>query len=104
MRDVLALGVLGLLLVGAGTVAVAVVCATVTAARAVRALAGLRRRPLRTGPRPAAALLPGVRPFVWLQCDAVRCAHLQTPHYPAGPGYVSCSGCGARRPSPAPSP
>ncbi|MFF9146349.1 hypothetical protein ACF1BN_15960 [Streptomyces sp. NPDC014861] len=103
MRDVLALGVLVLLGIGAVTVTVAALCGAVAAARAAWALVGpSRRRPAM--PRPPAVVpeLPTFRPYVWVQCDTPKCGHLQTPHYPAGPGYVACSNCSARRPAPAP--
>ncbi|MFE6379203.1 hypothetical protein [Streptomyces roseolus] len=101
MRDALALGILALLGIGAVTVAVAVVCGAAAAAHAARALAGAsRRRPAR--PRPPAVLpvRPALRSYVWVQCDTLRCGHLQTPHYPDGPGYVACRTCSARRPAP----
>ncbi|MER8042731.1 hypothetical protein [Streptomyces sp. NPDC094032] len=92
MADLLALGLLGLLLLGAATLAAALVCATVAAGRA------LRRRPV-PEPLPAAEL-PAPRLFVWLACHTPRCGHLETAHYPAGPGYVMCDQCGTHRRAP----
>ncbi|MFF2774829.1 hypothetical protein ACFVU3_07960 [Streptomyces sp. NPDC058052] len=101
VRDALALGILALLGIGAVTVAVATVCGAAAAARAARALvSSSRRRPARTRPPAVPPVVPALRPYVWVQCDTPKCGHLQMPHYPAGPGYVACSNCAARRPAP----
>ncbi|NML55692.1 hypothetical protein HHL19_36265 [Streptomyces sp. R302] len=103
VRDALALGILLLLGIGAVTVAVAAVCGAAAATRAARALvSSRRRRPRRPRPPVVPPELPALRPYVWVECDTPKCGHLQTPHYPAGPNYVACSNCAARRPAPAP--
>ncbi|BAU83318.1 hypothetical protein SLA_2391 [Streptomyces laurentii] len=94
MHDLLPCAVLVLLAVGAATVAVGIVCAVLAAGRALRHLVSPRPRP--------AAELPAPRRCVWLACHTPRCGHMQTPHYPAGPGYVMCDRCGAHRRTPAP--
>ncbi|MFG2899550.1 hypothetical protein ACGFZH_21015 [Streptomyces zaomyceticus] len=94
MRDALALAVLGLLFLGAATVLVGTVCVTVAGGRALRRF---------FFPRPRVRLVrvvPAPRRYVWVACDTPRCGHLQTPHYPAGPGRVECNHCGTIRPRP----
>jgi hypothetical protein len=90
--NVLGLAVLALLLTGAATVVVGAVCGTLAAGRALHRL--LWPRPL------PAAVVPTPRRYAWVACDTPRCGHLQTPHYPAGPGRVQCNHCGTVRPSP----
>ncbi|MFJ4907698.1 hypothetical protein ACIQCR_24715 [Streptomyces sp. NPDC093249] len=92
MRDGLALAVLVLLVLGAATAAVGVVCAAVAGARALRRV--VRPVPRRRGAAPA-ALVP--QRYVWLACHTPRCGHLETEHYPAGPGRVVCHRCGTVR-------
>ncbi|WP_435969335.1 hypothetical protein [Streptomyces sp. Qhu_M48] len=94
MRDALALAVLGLLLLGAATVVVGAVCITVAGGRAAHRF---------FFPRPRVRLhrvVPAPLQYVWVVCHTPRCAHLETQHYPAGPGYVACHGCGTVRPRP----
>ncbi|MFE6816038.1 hypothetical protein [Streptomyces sp. NPDC057677] len=94
MRDALPLAVLVLLLLGAATAAVGVGCLTVAGARALHRF---------FFPRPRVRLhrvVPAPRRYVWVACDTPRCGHLQTPHYPAGPGQVQCNHCSTVRPRP----
>lgn len=93
MRDLLPLALLVLLALGAATVTVGIVCAVLAAGRALRRLLSPR-------PQPAAAVVPAPRRYVWLACHTPRCGHLETPHYPAGPGYVMCDHCGTHRRAP----
>lgn len=96
MRDLIPLAVLALLLTGVTTVLVGVSCAVIACGRWLSRL--LIPRP-RTAP--TAPVIPAQRrPHVWLACDTPRCGHLQTPHYPAGPGLLQCDGCGLFRPIP----
>ncbi|MFE2556646.1 hypothetical protein ACFXGT_11510 [Streptomyces sp. NPDC059352] len=95
MRDALPLAVLVLLLLGAATVIVGVLCLTTAGLRGAHRL--LHPKPRRRLPAPA---LPVQRRYVWVACDTPRCGHLQTPHYPAGPGRVECNHCGTVRPRP----
>ncbi|RSS51390.1 hypothetical protein [Streptomyces sp. WAC01280] len=94
MRDALALGVLVLLLLGTSTALVGAVCVATVGARAVRRFffPAPRVRLVRVVPAPLR--------YVWVTCDTARCAHLQTRHYPAGPGLVACHDCGTVRPRP----
>ena len=92
MRDVIPLAVLALLLTGAATVVVGATCAVIAGGRWLRRL--LFPRPL------PAPFVPRPRLYVWLACDTPRCGHLQTPHYPAGPGLVRCNACDVTRPQP----
>ncbi|MFI9005081.1 hypothetical protein [Streptomyces sp. NPDC053541] len=94
MYDVLPLAVLVLLVLGAATVTVGIVCAMLAAGRVLRRLVAPR-------PQPPVAIPAQRRGCVWLACHAPRCGHLQTPHYPAGPGYVMCDQCGTHRRAPA---
>lgn len=94
MRDALALVVLGLLLLGTSTVVVGIVCLTAAGGRALHRF---------LFPRPRVRLVrvvPAPRRYVWVACDTPRCGHLETPHYPAGPGRVECNHCGIVRPRP----
>ncbi|MBD0707369.1 MULTISPECIES: hypothetical protein [unclassified Streptomyces] len=95
MRDGLALAVIALLVLGAATAAVGAVCVAAAAARAVRRL--IRPGPRRRTPSP---LLPVPQRYVWLACHTPRCGHLETEHYPAGPGRVVCHRCGTVRDRP----
>ncbi|MFE9737313.1 hypothetical protein [Streptomyces sp. NPDC006477] len=95
MRDALPLGVLVLLLLGAATVLVGVLCLATAGLRGVHRF--LHPKPRR---RPSTPLVPVPRRYVWLACHTPRCGHLETPHYPAGPGRVACDHCGVVRPAP----
>ncbi|MFE6853463.1 hypothetical protein ACFVDH_22065 [Streptomyces sp. NPDC057674] len=101
MADFLSLGVLGLVLIGAGTVAAGLYCATVALARV---LARGWRRIRAARPRRAPARVP-VRATVtvlqlWLPCHKPRCGHLSTVHHLTATGQARCSGCGSVQPLP----
>ncbi|MFE7517660.1 hypothetical protein ACFU8I_41500 [Streptomyces sp. NPDC057540] len=86
--------VLALLLIGATAVVVGVVCGAVAGGRALY-------RFLFPPPRVRLVrVVPAPLRFVWLVCHTPLCGHLQTEHYPAGPGRVACNGCGTVRPRP----
>ncbi|MFJ3786961.1 hypothetical protein [Streptomyces sp. NPDC090093] len=96
MADALVAVVVVLLVLGASTAALGLACATTAGVRAVR-------RFVRPAPRVRLhRVVPTPLRYVWITCDAPRCGHLQTEHYPAGPGWVSCHGCGTVRPRPRP--
>ncbi|MYV64457.1 hypothetical protein GT043_00435 [Streptomyces sp. SID2131] len=85
---------LGLLLLGASTAALGIACATAAAARAVH-------RFFRPAPRVRLhRVVPAPLRYVWITCDTPKCGHLQTRHYPAGPGRAACHGCDTVRPRP----
>ena len=99
MADVLSLAVLGLVLIGASTVASALYCALIALARwLARAWRSRRQAPdaaVQAAPPSAVAVLR-----LWLPCHRPRCGHLQTVHHMTVTGLARCSGCGAEQPLP----
>ncbi|MFB7031738.1 MULTISPECIES: hypothetical protein [unclassified Streptomyces] len=94
MANVLGAVVAVLLVLGASTAALGLACATTAAAHAVR-------RFVRPAPRVRLhRVVPTPLRYVWITCDTPKCGHLQTQHYPAGPGRVVCHGCNTVRPRP----
>lgn len=94
MSNGLAMAALVLLILGTSTAVVGLVCVAAAGGRAVHRF---------LFPRPRVRLVrvvPTPLRYVWLACDTPRCGHLETQHYPAGPGRVSCHGCGTVRQRP----